>query len=304
MSNATSENRGNGEGQRRRRSRGGRNRNRNRQGGNREGNAPKQGGNQQGGNRQGGGRNRQGGNRQRRRAPKPKPLTWWQKLLKAIGLYKEPTPPARTPKSNTRNARTEDGPKSDGPKKSSKPKQKRERKSEDTRGPISTDNVETKRLYLGNLSYEATESDLEELFRGVGTVRRVEIVYNRKTHRSKGYGFVDMLNVDEAKRAVEVLHEQFFMGRKLDVSGAKSEGPVETEEPKAEEKTVQQIVDEAPAPEPAAVEETPEPVAETTPEPVAEAAPEPAAETTPEPAPEPEAPAAEESAEEEKPKAE
>lgn len=217
MSNTTSDNRGSG--QRRRRSRGGRNRNRNRnQQGNRGEGRPQ--GGQQGGNRQGN-RNRS----RRRRAPKPKPLTWWQKLLKAIGLYKEPAPSNRggksAPKSNTRNART-DASNDKAPKKPREPKAPRE-----TRGPVSTEGVVTKRVYLGNLSYEATESDLEELFRGVGTVRRVEIVYNRRTHRSKGYGFVEMLNVDEAKRAVEILHEQFFMGRKLTVSGAKSQGPAD-----------------------------------------------------------------------------
>lgn len=212
MSNATSENRGNG--QQRQRSRGGRNRNRR----NNQGGSP-QGRNQQGGNRQGNNRNR---NRNRNRKPKPKPLTWWQKLLKAIGLYKEPTHQSKgkkgAAKSNVRNARTGDE-KKRTPK--SGPKQ-RERK------PVSSEDIDTKRLYLGNLSYEATESDLEELFRGVGTVRRVEIVYNRKTHRSKGYGFVEMLNVEEAKRAVEVLHDQFFMGRKLNVNSANSKGPSDT----------------------------------------------------------------------------
>jgi hypothetical protein len=53
-------------------------------------------------------------------------------------------------------------------------------------------------------------------------VRNVEIVYNKATHRSKGYGFVDMSHLDDAKRAIDVLHDQFFMGRKLVVSGAKT----------------------------------------------------------------------------------
>jgi RNA recognition motif-containing protein len=82
--------------------------------------------------------------------------------------------------------------------------------------------VESSRLYIGNLSYEANESDIEELFKGVGPVRSVEIVYNKHTHKSKGYGFVEMLRMDEAKRAVEVLHDQHFMGRQLIVSGAKA----------------------------------------------------------------------------------
>ncbi len=216
MSNTTSDNRGSGQG--RRRSRGGRNRNRKR---NQQSN--------RGETRQQGSNRKSNRSRRRRQAPKPKPLTWWQKLLKAIGLYKEPERPARrdgksAPKSKTRDARSGEP----GPKKERKPREPRKpRERHESRGPVSTDDVDTKRVYLGNLSYEATESDLEELFRGVGTVRRVEIVYNRRTHRSKGYGFVEMLNVDEAKRAVEILHDQFFMGRKLTVSGAKSKGPAD-----------------------------------------------------------------------------
>jgi RNA recognition motif-containing protein len=158
------------------------------------------------------------------------PLTWWQKLLKAIGLYKEPARPARPEKqesirfeegppravkSNTRNARQAD---SDTPPRRSHERSDRPDRPE--RGERAE--VASTRIYLGNLSYDASEEDLKDLFKGVGTVRNVEIVYNRRTHKSKGYGFVDMLNVDEARRSVEVLHDQFFMGRKLVVSGAKT----------------------------------------------------------------------------------
>ncbi|RYD34471.1 MAG: hypothetical protein EOP87_09120 [Verrucomicrobiaceae bacterium] len=90
--------------------------------------------------------------------------------------------------------------------------------------------MESSRVYVGNLSYDVSESDLIDLFKGIGGVRNVEVVYNRTTHRSKGYGFVEMLHVDEAKRAVEVLHDQPFMGRKLTVSGAKSKGQDERED--------------------------------------------------------------------------
>jgi RNA recognition motif-containing protein len=83
------------------------------------------------------------------------------------------------------------------------------------------------------LSYDVSEQDLQELFKGLGPVRNVEIVYNRSTHRSKGYGFIEMVNRDEAMRAVEVLHDQFFMGRKLVVSGAKSKGQDEREDQEA-----------------------------------------------------------------------
>jgi hypothetical protein len=159
----------------------------------------------------------------------PVKLTLWQKLKKMFGLYKEPdtkkqqahkggakpattpyktnTPQQREPRSHTRDARKE-------PTRESRPP--RERK------PAAIHDVESTRLYLGNLSYETTESDLEELFKGVGPVRSVEVVYNKHTHKSKGYGFVEMLRIDEAKRAVEVLHDQPFMGRNLVVSGAKA----------------------------------------------------------------------------------
>ena len=90
--------------------------------------------------------------------------------------------------------------------------------------------MESPRVYVGNLSYDVSEEDLKELFKGVGGVRNVEIVYNRSTHRSKGYGFLEMLNMDDAIRSVEVLNDQFFMGRKLTVSGAKAKGNDEREE--------------------------------------------------------------------------
>jgi hypothetical protein len=82
--------------------------------------------------------------------------------------------------------------------------------------------VTSPKLYIGNLSFDAAESDLTELFNGVGTVQAAEIVSNRETHKSKGFGFVTMTTVDEAKRAVDELHDKDFMGRKLVVSGAKT----------------------------------------------------------------------------------
>lgn len=83
--------------------------------------------------------------------------------------------------------------------------------------------VTSSRLYVGNLSFDAVESDLFELFNGVGTVQNVEIVMNRHTMKSKGFAFVQMQSVDEAKRAVSELHDKEYMGgRKLVVSGAKA----------------------------------------------------------------------------------
>ena len=82
--------------------------------------------------------------------------------------------------------------------------------------------VTTPRLYVGNLSFQATEHDLTELFKGVGGVASAEVVTHRTTERSKGFAFVQMNSVDEAKRAVRELHDQVFMGRKLVISGAKA----------------------------------------------------------------------------------
>lgn len=78
------------------------------------------------------------------------------------------------------------------------------------------------RIYVGNLSFDATEDDLFELFKGVGSVQTVEIVSNKHTHKSKGFAFVQMQSIVEAKRAVAELHDKDYMGRKLVVSGAKA----------------------------------------------------------------------------------
>ena len=236
MSNATHHSRQSGDSQRRR-SRGGRNRNQqqhdNRRSDERE---PREGRNA---NRSEEFRPQ---NPRSVRSVKPAQLSWWQKFLKAIGLYKEPAPPARRErppgdihpqvearpaKSNIRNARTSEGPSVDKPDGSSA--QRGGRGGERARGGDRS-TVESPRVYVGNLSYEVSEQDLQELFKGIGGVRNVEIVYNRSTHRSKGYGFVEMLHMDEAMRAVEVLHDQPFMGRKLTVSGAKSKGQDERED--------------------------------------------------------------------------
>lgn len=80
----------------------------------------------------------------------------------------------------------------------------------------------TPKLYIGNLSFDAGESDLFDLFNGVGAVRNAEIVTNKFNDKSKGFGFVTMSTVEEAKRAVLELHDKEFLGRKLVVSGAKT----------------------------------------------------------------------------------
>ena len=96
------------------------------------------------------------------------------------------------------------------------------------RRATSTPPTRNARLYVGNLSYEATEAELEDLFKGFGNVRSVEVIYNPRTYKSKGYAFVEMCLLEDARRAAEVLHGQPFMGRELMVSAA-SERPEQTE---------------------------------------------------------------------------
>ena len=87
--------------------------------------------------------------------------------------------------------------------------------------PVNPADITTDRLYVGNLSYDAAESDLIELFNGVGSVQNAEVVVNSRTQRSKGFAFVTMGSVDEARRAVAELSNKDFMGRPLQLSGAK-----------------------------------------------------------------------------------
>ena len=246
MSNATQDSRNSGD-SRRRRSRGGSSRNRNSQdhrGGENENRGDRSQGRRQDSQRS------EDFRPQAPRPPRtyaPAKLSFWQKILKVVGLYKEPAPPSRLdrraepvkadvrpPKSNTRNARSGEGevrePREKRPEGDRPPR--KERAPRDTDRPRGGDpkSVESSRVYVGNLSYDVTEQDLQELFKGIGAVRNIEVVYNRSTHRSKGYGFVEMLRMDEAVRAVEVLHDQPFMGRKMTVSGAKSKGQDERED--------------------------------------------------------------------------
>jgi RNA recognition motif-containing protein len=97
----------------------------------------------------------------------------------------------------------------------------REQQPRPSRKPEAVD-VTSPRLYVGNLSFDATESDLFELFNGVGQVQNAEIVSYKHNQRSKGFAFVQMQTIDEAQRAVAELHDKEFLGRKLVVSGAKS----------------------------------------------------------------------------------
>ena len=172
-----------------------------------------------GGRFHGNDRRESSGYRPRYRKGAPAKLSWWQRFLGLFGIRpsKNGKPAARnkaTVKTNTRIARSRQD-------RFSAPKQ-----------PVSNC-----RLYVGNLSYEATESDLEDVFKGIGEVRSVEIIYNPRTHKSKGYAFVEMKKMEDAIRSVDILHNQPFMGRSLLVSGAneRQEQPRQPREDRAPE---------------------------------------------------------------------
>ncbi|PLX69645.1 MAG: RNA-binding protein [Denitrovibrio sp.] len=76
-------------------------------------------------------------------------------------------------------------------------------------------------IYVGNLSYTTSEDELFELFENVGQVDSARIITDRDTGRSKGFGFVEMADDEQAKAAIEQLNGTEFGGRNLTVNEAK-----------------------------------------------------------------------------------
>ena len=79
----------------------------------------------------------------------------------------------------------------------------------------------TKKLYVGNLSYDVTNATLEELFTPFGSVQSAQVIQDRDTGRSKGFGFVEMTDDNAARSAIQGLHEKDHGGRPLTVNEAK-----------------------------------------------------------------------------------
>jgi len=77
------------------------------------------------------------------------------------------------------------------------------------------------KLFVGNLSYQATEEDLRELFQQAGTVESVRIITDQFTGRPRGFGFVEMSSKEEAERAIEQLNGRLFRDRNLVVNEAR-----------------------------------------------------------------------------------
>jgi hypothetical protein len=218
-----------------------------------------------------GGRRRRGGKRRHHhggeaydsrdsyepRAPKAAPPSGFQKFLSVIsfGLLGKSKPvskayasgapqPIRTPREpsnplpqgqgqgnreNDRGERNRDrGERGD--------REQRREKREPRPSPVSTE-VTGERLYVGNLSYDASESDLFELFNGSGQVKNAEVVVNNRTQRSKGFAFVTMMTLEDAKKAVADLNGKDFMGRPLVVGGAKPMTPREDREDRGDRRS-------------------------------------------------------------------
>ena len=84
-----------------------------------------------------------------------------------------------------------------------------------------------KKLYVGNMSFKATEEDIKGLFAGVGEVASVNIITDARTGQAKGFGFVEMATEEAAKKAIETLNGTAFMDRSLSVAEAKPQEPRE-----------------------------------------------------------------------------
>ena len=78
-----------------------------------------------------------------------------------------------------------------------------------------------KKLYVGNLAFQTTSQDLQDLFAQAGTVESAQVIEDRDTGRSKGFGFVEMSSDDEAAAAIEQFHGKELAGRMLTVNEAR-----------------------------------------------------------------------------------
>ncbi|MBU8922663.1 MAG: RNA-binding protein [Bacteroidales bacterium] len=77
------------------------------------------------------------------------------------------------------------------------------------------------KIYVGNMSFDTSESDIRKAFEEHGTVDTVSIITDRDTGRPKGFGFIEMSNDTEAQAAIDNLNDKDFMGRTLKVNQAR-----------------------------------------------------------------------------------
>jgi len=77
------------------------------------------------------------------------------------------------------------------------------------------------KLYVGNLAYSVSNSDLQELFSTIGQVQSVAVIMDKFSGQSKGFGFVEMTNAEDASKAIEQLNDTELKGRNIKVNEAK-----------------------------------------------------------------------------------
>ena len=82
-----------------------------------------------------------------------------------------------------------------------------------------------KNIFVGNLAFTTTEEQLRNIFEQFGTVDRAAILTDRDTGKSRGFGFVEMPNAEEAERAISGLNGSNFMGRALNINEARPKPP-------------------------------------------------------------------------------
>ncbi len=80
------------------------------------------------------------------------------------------------------------------------------------------------KLYVGNLAYSVSNSDLEELFSTMGQVQSVAVIMDKFSGQSKGFGFVEMTNAEDASKAIQQLNDTELKGRNIKVNEAKARG--------------------------------------------------------------------------------
>ncbi len=77
------------------------------------------------------------------------------------------------------------------------------------------------KLYVGNLSYNVSEDQLRDLFGQAGEIKEVTLIMDRDTRRPKGFGFVEMINQEDAEKAIRMFNDQELDGRRMTVNMAK-----------------------------------------------------------------------------------
>jgi len=78
-----------------------------------------------------------------------------------------------------------------------------------------------RKMYVGNIPYNATEEDLKQLFSEYGEIESLKIMKDQFTDRSKGFGFIEMVNEEDAKKAIATLNGKDFKGKSLTVAEAR-----------------------------------------------------------------------------------